>query len=481
MAEFLTYSTFVSLLNARGFIGDAISEYYVAIGIALTKGLFLLVGIWLKPNYTLPLSKTVNISSPAIGLLLFTGLLFMRGGDGGRGMPGMFVPLSYANLYLYDTLAHDFGERKAVNINRQNKVVKHDIILIIDESIRGDYLDINSDYGVKSNLHNKPDNIVIFNYGLAASITNCSTETNVTLRYGGTRTNYLEINNTMPSIWQYAKKAGLKNVYIDAQRTGGKLQNKMDELELKDIDKFIQFDGTPVQQRDIEASKLLVELINNDEKEFVIVNKIGAHFPIHDKYPDEFLKYKPVLSRGNFLNITDTGSREGFKGGDDWLLYRNSYRNTLLWNVGEFFSFILSHADLNKAVIIYTSDHGQDLHERGNPGLHTHCTESPNIEEGIVPLVILTGNTTNAINWGKNLSNNYNRSSHYNIFPTLLELMLYEKQKVLSSYGVPLSDIVNGHYAFNAQYHAKFGKKPKWIKIIKSSIAKPNNDYMVTK
>jgi hypothetical protein len=39
----------------------------------------------------------------------------------------------------------------------------------------------------------------------------------VTLRYGGARTDYTRINSSLPSIWQYAKKAGLHTAYIDAQ------------------------------------------------------------------------------------------------------------------------------------------------------------------------------------------------------------------------------------------------------------------------
>ncbi len=90
--------------------------------------------------------------------------------------------------------------------------------------------------------------------------------------------------------------------------------------------------------------------------------------------------------------MADTGNRDGFNGQkDDWLLYRNAYQNTLLWNVGEFFKRIFQQGDLSHAVLIYTSDHGQDLHERGNPGLNTHYGGDPVAEEGLVPLVVNPG------------------------------------------------------------------------------------------
>src|SRR3546814_10073345 len=87
----------------------------------------------------------------------------------------------------------------------------------------------------------------IYNYGLAASVTNCSVGSNVTLRYGGTRKDYQRINGTQPSIWAYARKAGLRTVYIDSQRTGGALQNMMTDEERALIDTFLQFDARSEQ------------------------------------------------------------------------------------------------------------------------------------------------------------------------------------------------------------------------------------------
>src|SRR5690606_9159459 len=155
---------------------------------------------------------------------------------------------------------------------------------------------------------------------------------------------------------------------------------------------------------------------------------------------DEFLRYQPALPRGRYLHVGDTGDRDGFDGtAEDWLRYRNSYRNTLLWNVGEFFSRLLARADLSRAVILYTSDHGQDLHERGNPGLHTHCGGDPVVEEGLVPLVVLQGSGLPTLDWQAELEANRNRASHDNLIPTLLQLTGYRLDAILGTSGIPLS------------------------------------------
>lgn len=473
-ADYLTYSSFVSLVYSGGFIQEAVYQYRGAIIHGLLNGLLLLFGIGLKPRHAMPVPNALRIAAPLCGVLLLSTVLFVRAGEGARGLPIMYTPLAYLNLFGYEALHNTVGPREPVTLARNGPAVGHDIVLIIDESISGNYLDINAPFGVHSNLKQARPGVEIFNYGYAASIANCSADTNITLRYGGTRADYMRINSTLPSIWQYAKKAGMRTVYIDAQRTGGNLQNLMNDAEKKDIDEFVQFDQTSVRDRDMAAAAKLIELLNDDKPELVLVNKVGAHFPVHDKYPDAFMAYRPTLPRGQFTEVADTGERTGFNGQpDDWLLYRNAYKNTVLWNVGEFFSRVFAQANLNNALLIYTSDHGQDLHERGNPGLNTHCGGDPVEEEGLVPLVVIQGDQLQTLDWSAQLAANKDRSSHYNIFPTLLQLMGYDLPGIEAVYGKPLSVATADEFTFNYRFNARLGAKPEWKHIDLNSIVTP--------
>ncbi|OAB50293.1 sulfatase-like hydrolase/transferase [Pseudomonas thivervalensis] len=472
--SYLTYSQFVSLVYSGGFIQEAAYQYREVIISAVTGGLLLLFGVALKPRRTIRLPAYLPIAAPVLGVLLLSGVLFVRAGEGARGLPVMYTPLAYLNLFAYESLHDTVGPREPVTLPRRLSAIEGDIVLIIDESIGGNYLDINTPFGVRTGLKTPPEGVDIFNFGYAASIANCSADTNVTLRYGGTRTDYMRINSTRPSIWQYAKKAGLRTVYIDAQRTGGNLQNLMTPLEKQDIDEFVQFDQTSVRERDMAAATKLIELLGDHQAELVVINKVGAHFPVHDKYPDDFMSYRPALPRGQFQEVADTGRRDGFNGQkDDWLLYRNAYQNTLLWNVGEFFTRIFQQADLSSAVLIYTSDHGQDLHERGNPGLNTHCGGDPVAEEGVVPLVVIQGSRLHALDWRSAWARNKDRSSHYNIFPTLLQLMGYDPVGVESVYGRSLSQPTDDDFTFNYRFNARLGAKPAWKHIDLDHIVTP--------
>lgn len=473
-AGYMTYSSFVSLVYSGGFIQEAAFQYRDAIISGTVSGLLLLFGIGLKPRRRAPLPGALLVAAPVLGVLLLSVVLFVRAGEGARGLPIMYTPLAYLNLFTYEALHNTVGPREPVSLTRIDQPVGHDIVLIIDESISGNYLDINTPFGVHSNLKEPRPGVDIFNYGYAASIANCSADTNVTLRYGGTRGDYMRINSTLPSIWQYAKKAGLRTVYLDSQRTGGNLQNLMNAAEEKDIDEFVQFDRTSVRDRDMAAAAKLIELLNDGKPQLVVINKVGAHFPVHDKYPDAFMAYRPTLPRGQFVEVADTGTRDGFNGQpDDWLLYRNAYKNTVLWNVGEFFARVFTQADLSHALLIYTSDHGQDLHERGNPGLNTHCGDDPVEEEGLVPLVVISGSGLKTLDWQAQLPANKDRSSHYNIFPTLLQLMGYDLAGIEAVYGKPLSVPTADDFTFNYRFNARLGAVPAWKYIDLKSIVTP--------
>jgi lipid A ethanolaminephosphotransferase len=499
--QFPTYDAFVSQIDAFSFVNEAVSYYWLSIVSAALSSSMLLVGIGVRPD--LPDARDAHASTgaprapvrlvkgvvrwpllvavtPLLAVMALTGVLFARGGDGGRGLPPMYMSLAYVNLFAYETFTTRVGPREEVRLPRDAGPPAHDIVLIVDESVSGNYLDINSPNGVPTPFSRPPATVRVHDFGYAASITNCSAGVNYTLRFGGTRDDYPRINARMPSIWRYAKVAGLATVFIDAQRTGRMLINRMDARELQDIDQWIQFDGVAVRDRDMAAAATLIDLIADETPQFIYVNKMGAHFPIHDKAPDAFVRYRPALPRGDYEDVSDTGERFGL--GDspaDWALYRNSYRNALLWSVGEFFNRLFTSARLDKAVIVYTSDHGQDLHERGNPGLNTHCSQDPVMEEGLVPLLVLHGAGLTTLDWQTHIGENHNHSSHFNIFPTLLQLMGYRLDALQGIYGRPLTVPTRDPFTFNTRFNARLGRPPRWERIDLDRIVAPPADGAV--
>lgn len=475
----LTYDAFINLYNSRAHVGDAIAQFGNVLVTIIPIALVLFFGIALPPRGR-RVPQMLAIGAPISALVLLSALFYVRGGEGSRALPAAFPPVSFAGIMAVENLLAEKGPRRGVEIPRTAKPVGRDIILLVDESVSGNYLDINNSLGVPTGLNTPHPGVSLVNYGYAASIHSCSTNSNIGLRYGGTRETYQQTIARYPSIWAYAQKAGLRTVYIDAQSTDGHLQNLMTRAERAEIDDFIQFDGVPVIDRDMKIAELLAKRINDDRSEFIYVNKVGAHFPVQNKFPESMLRYQPVLPRAKSGLLSWTSDRTGFHGRpDEWVRYRNSYRNALLWNVGEFFRRLLSEADLSRATILYTSDHGQDLHERGNPGNNTHCgINSPMQEEGLVPLMVIEGDRNPTLDWRRHLGEHRNAMSHFKIFPTLLTLMGYDRAAMRPMYGTALDDPATDDFSFNTLFNTRLGRKPEWQRIDRATITNPPpSDY----
>ncbi len=470
----LDYNAFETMLASRGDTGDALTQHGAVLWKSLPVALLLLIGLLLPPKgWRLP--GWAALGAPLAGLGLLSVMLYIRGGEGARALPAPFVPLAHASIMGAVSLTEAGQARQPVTLQPTAPRGDGDIVLLVDESVAGNYLDINNANGVRSGLKETRAGLAIHNYGIAASVTNCSPGSNKTLRFGGTRETYRLAARIWPSVWAYARKAGYRTVYMDGQRTGGELQNLATPEERAEIEDFIQLPNVPVRDRDQELARLVRARIDNGVREFIYVNKVGGHFPVADKYPDPLLRYQPVLDRGKMADITDMGPvHANFDGNADyWRRYRNAYRNTMLWNAGAFFDRLLAGLDPKRAVILYTSDHGQDLHERGQEGKATHCINEPAPEEGAVPLVVIDSPDSPRLRWNDSVATNHNGMSHFRVFPTILTLMGYDPAALKANYGPTLLDPDADPMTFTINYFAALGRAPTWRKVAPEKLSNP--------
>ncbi len=435
----LTVQAGEAMLNAHVPVQDVLNFYGTYIASSLIRTLVLVVGMVMPPRFQGPYQNWHSVV-PLVSVFLISVIVFIFAGTFGsqtRGMPLPFHTLGVAAVLALPGPSSGFTSNRRIGpvggptagpsskykadpgIKPVNKPAVRHLALIIDESIAGDFIDLNIPRGVTPYLTDNEHRIV--NFGFATSSNQCTKLSNAILRLGA-NPDLLTTNKTHlltnPSIWKYAKAAGFHSNFIDGRRIFKKSRNLMLEEEQILIDSHINIDGAP-DQVDMKAAKWLRTILSRSDPQFVVVNKMGAHFPFARMYPAYFSKYSPSMAPDESIS-----SRERLV---------NSYMNAISWSVDEFFRVLLEDLDLEESLIIYTSDHGQSLMEDGST--ITHCRQVPaTLNEVLVPLLAITEapELSRRLKIASQL--NFGRVSHFEVFPTLLVLMGYSPEAVMSQY-----------------------------------------------
>lgn len=478
MGVAMTHDVFVTMFGYRSSAGLAVAQYGPSIVWSALASLPLLLGIGLKPARSWPM--TVALGAPLALCVAGTSYIGLRGDQPDNALVGAYTPVSYGGLMVYDAATGTATPTPASqpSIPRINTPPQRDIVLIIDESIAPLYLDINDARGAYTGLARPREGYTIANFGIASAITNCTNPSNQTLRHGGRRDTYRSVNHSGLPLFGYAKAAGYQTVYIDTQMVGGELHNAMTAQERAMIDRFIQYDALPPIDRDHAAAAEFARLLSDDRAQFIQITKQGAHFPVHASYPASHRIFTPVPAADEAFAAREWTPRFLSAATKDWQRYRNAYRNTIAWNVGGFFDQLFREARPRGATILYTSDHGQDLHERGTPGTNTHCTPWPTPVEAAVPLVMIEAgaHAPHAPDWTATAQRWRNGRSHYQVFPTLLHLMGYDPAAVARDYGPALDDAQPDPMTFNTLFHARAGHAPRWQRVDPGALRRPPDD-----
>ena len=305
------------------------------------------------------------------------------------------------------------------------------IVWIIDESIGGQYLSINGyEKETTPYLNNlaKSASDDFQNYGIVPSIANCSASSNLLLRIGLTshrQGDFKENLKSLPTIFQYAKRAGYTTHLIDAQVAQGQLQNHLSVYDKNDIDNFVTFSRKFIpNMRDQKVLESLEEILGNkaDSLNFVVVVKLGAHWPYPLSYPRDQEFFKPA-TRESYTEMTNENKE----------IILNSYFNSIRFSVDGFLRSLVENRDLDGKVILYTSDHGQTLFYNEDPLTHCHSGREMPMDEYKVPLMVFTKGAREKFRKPvKNIT------AQEQLFPTTLALMGYPED-IYNSYG-PLLD-----------------------------------------
>lgn len=412
--------------NFRWWFWAVIENY----GLAMLPGILVLVPMIIFVE-RLPLLSQVNLPPTAYFVPASATILIIIGLHTSHGFfdryPSFFrIPsmLVFAGISsVYD------GERSEVTYSDSLDTQVEKIVLIVDESIRADILGING-YNKETTPYLQSLERGIVNYGLASSATNCSDYSNLILRTGIKKEDIPDLNQMtlkQPSIWQFTRKAGFYNVYMDAQsaESWANYQNFMNEHEASFIDEIIRVRQEIPYTSDGVAREKLVALLKQPGKTFIMLNKYGMHFPYFRSHPKEYNFFTPALELGETMNDRERSL--------------NSFMNGVRWSVDDWFKTLLSESgEFRRYVMIYTSDHGQNIVDDGT--LATHCRPRANRFEGIVPMIIFANDEDILKTFKASQTSGFDKTSQFQVFPTLLGLAGYKDSWIRSHYGASLSE-----------------------------------------
>lgn len=435
MSDSLEVAQFEPMIAEIRFLHEAIDQYWGSFFKAVMLTLPLAIGIMLPAG-----SRSVNAirylrsnaitgATSILTILLIAALCWTHGGTGTNGYPAYLRPAAYWSAIALDNVM----SRSLEPIPPQGVAVESEaakkIVFVVDESVVSDV------FGSDPSLRIDPRLGALekykFDFGAAASGANCSASSNRLLQTGPRFEHANQDLAKYPWIWEYAKKAGYTTIYIDAQDTRDILHNGMTARERAFIDQVIVANPGLVSNNDRLAGERLAKLVRTPDKAFIYINKVGAHFPYDSKYPATAAPYQPVLGiAGNLfeahLQGQSTSLRSSLADNAGTIRFKNSYRNAVEWNLNSFFAAIQDDSWLRTGVLIYTSDHGQNIfRELGRT--NTHCSSGTDAapSEGRVPLFFMTGMPQWSGIFADAANRNYGLESHFNIFASLLAFMGY--------------------------------------------------------
>ena len=378
--------------------------------------------------------------TPALPVALIAAIIVVKEGGGAQVLPTQFAPMSVGLVAASKLATETVPKRENVAWTPGPHQARH-IVMLVDESVRADYLDLTPGNPYTPELARLKAHVVDF--GPAASAGNCSHYSNALLRFAAARDRLGSGILKNPTIWQSAKRAGYRTVYIDAQsafnRNPGKLQNFMTAEEAVDIDRIVTMpESTPAPELDDRLLDAVVAELRSPEPVFIYANKNGAHFPYDNGYPASERLFQPTMTEAMHDATRDRVAKRTlatYVAGGPMVTRINSYRNALRWTVDRFFKRMFAEVNLDDAVVLYTSDHGQQF----DPSRLSHCTvDNPDPREALVPLLAIAGNDALRDRLAGGAAANRGHASHFALAPTLFNLFGYAPRDVATMYGPTL-------------------------------------------
>jgi len=335
--------------------------------------------------------------------------------------------LKYFKIYPLNLLINSYktleNDRKAKDLNDKlenfifaaqslnNKEEKEIYVLVIGETSRFSNYHLNGYQKETSPFLDKTENLLSFqNVYAGANLTLLSLPQIITRTHPHNK----NIQYEEKSIVDAFQEAGFYTSWFANQSSEAvivkRLKNKVD---------FFKSSNAEVGVKNFLDENILPDFIkiinNNSNKKFIVIHSLGSHFRYTNRYPDNFKKFTPVMEDTGYNNQDINYKNEIINSYDNSILYTDYFLNLLIKNLSQ---------KKQKTVLIYVSDHGENLYDDEKKFL-AHGSANPTKYEYHIPFFIWYSKEYEKSNTEKikNLKNNiYKAISSSTTFYTLLDL-----------------------------------------------------------
>jgi glucan phosphoethanolaminetransferase (alkaline phosphatase superfamily) len=319
----------------------------------------------------------------------------------------------FRNVFEY------YGPRDEVPSLTPKRRPRSSVIYIIDESIRGSNLSLNGyPRDTTPYLRSLASGGQLTNFGICAAVSVYSHVSNAYLVSGAADIPDREFRTAKnPTLFDFAKAVGYETLFIDVDHSW--LSTHTDEQggkAIRSVDRWLRvpwFKKAGIDllgRKDLAVADVIIDALNQREGMFILVAKQGLHFNYRNRVPDDpaYQIWEPVMSPQDTIDPSPAGREK----------LVNTYDNGLRYQVDEFFHQLVTRIKDQNYVVVYTSDHGQTLSEKGQR--YTHAKPDKVIVD--VPCFFVQGSAYDRSDLMRKTIPGI-RVSHLNLFASALDLL----------------------------------------------------------
>ena len=314
----------------------------------------------------------------------------------------------YIDREVFRSRVHEY-----IALAEQSNITETDrhtelVVLVVGETARADHFSLNG-YDRPTNPELSRLNGVISYTDISACGTSTSVSVPCMFGYSGRADYDHEISGYTENILDLLKRAGVNILWRD-NNTGSK--GVASRITYQDFKSRTVNPVCDSECRDVGMLVGLQEYVDTLQGDILIVlHQMGSHGPAYFKrYPEQFEQFRPACKS---IELSQCTTDEVINAYDNSILYTDHF-------LAQVIAFLQHNTPRYETTMLYVSDHGESLGERG---LYLHGMPyliAPE-EQVHVPIIVWSGASSD-IDFEKSLVLKDQPNSHDALFGTLLDL-----------------------------------------------------------